>query len=158
VLGGTHKQQLVGVNLAEAGVMLKTTCPRCREAMELPDEKRGLPIRCPHCQAAFRAPEGENQAATGGGGGAADAVLVVATYVGFGGLLLTAALLAWRMYGGAVPIPTSALIGALVIPMAVIMASWYGKGRTSQPHLVWVSRVAAYLWLLALVALLTRIV
>ena len=141
--------------------MLHMTCPHCDRRIELPEERRGRPARCPECGGPFRAPLYDNEPATGvsrPGGGAADALVLAATIVAVAGLLATAAAVMVKRAGGRLPVPASALGGLVALPLAVIAASWFASRNTEKAALVWVSRAAAYLWLLGLLALLLNLV
>lgn len=41
--------------------MLKVTCPRCKESLEIPDKFAGKAVRCPACNRAIRVPEPPEQ-------------------------------------------------------------------------------------------------
>ena len=100
--------------------------------------------------------DGEEPPAYTRAGGLADMLLLGGTFVGMGGLIFTAIGLSMRWQGRELPVPDGSLVPAMMAPLVVIGVSWFAAGRTSMPVLVWASRIAAYLWLMALVALLLR--
>jgi len=140
--------------------MFQMTCPHCRRKLDLDDDRRGRPTRCPHCGGAFRAPLYDDEPATGArrpGRTGADALAVAATLVAVAGCLMTGAALLVRLAGGTLPVGIAALRVSVIVPIAVVAVSWLVARKARSPHFVLASRFAAYLWILGLLILMLRL-
>lgn len=136
--------------------MLQMTCPFCRREIELDDDRRGRPARCPACGKPFRAPLEDHDVAMSARprGGTADAVALAATVVAAAGLLLTLAGILLRASGGTLPVAPEVLRIAVIVPLGLVAVSWYAGSRGGGPMLIMASRITAYLWILALLILM----
>lgn len=147
--------------------MLEMTCPHCNRSVELDDDRRGRPARCPMCGGAFRAPLADNEPAVGArpkGGTVADVAVIVAAVVAVAGTLLTAAGILVRTTGGTLPVSRTVLMVCLALPFAVIVVSWLvvlpccAGAKAENMLAVLVARFAGYLWLLGLAVLILKMV
>jgi hypothetical protein len=129
-------------------------CPHCGKEVTLDDERRGRPVRCPECDQGFRAPlqDMEEGFAPVAVSSADKIMLAMAVLCGLGLLLVLAAMLAHQQ-GYEIPTSRELLVIMLIVPFASIGVSWWGLRRTRRVWLVWVSRLLAYVLILAMVLL-----
>jgi hypothetical protein len=147
---------------SEKGVtMLQITCPYCEKDIELPDERRGQPARCPLCEGMFRAPLADHEPATGvrrRGGAWADAVVIAGAAIAVVGMLATAGLVLLQVQGGSMPVSTGVLRALVFVPITIIAASWALRNRIENVLFFHAARFAGYLWILCLMVLLLKMI
>ena len=141
--------------------MTNTTCPHCNRRLEVEEERRGRPARCPHCGRGFRVPAEDSagdRAAEVAGAGLARGLALAGMLVSLSGLVLTVGLLAMDWSGNPIAVPREVLMAMAMVPLASIGIGFYTAAKLGGgSRLVLGSRVAGYLWLLAIIYLLTRV-
>jgi len=134
--------------------MLSMTCPHCQRRIELDDDRRGQPARCPRCAGIFRAPLEDHQPATAAGrGGWACSLLIGAALLSFVGFLAAAGVIFVRLQSGQLLVEPLWVNLCFALPIAGIALTWLLARQVDGRSLVFVTRLAAYLWLLALLIL-----
>jgi hypothetical protein len=134
--------------------MLSITCPHCQRRIELDDDLRGKPARCPRCAGIFRAPLEDGQPATATGrGGWARSVLIGSALLSFVGFLGTAGAILVRLHSGELFVEPLWVDLCFTLPIVSVALTWLLARQVDGRSLVFVTRLAAYLWLLCLLIL-----
>ena len=110
---------------------MKAICPHCNEQVTLDDERRGRPVRCPECDAGFRAPlQDDAEGLAPASVTIADKLMLgAAIFCGLGVLVTLAATLANRM-GQTFTLPQGLppLI-LLILPFIAVAISKIGRAH-----------------------------
>ncbi len=135
---------------------MQARCPHCRQIVQLDEDRRGRPVRCPSCQAGFRAPlqDLEEGLAPAPGATRADQLLLASAVLSGIGLLLTLVAIAMHHSSGVLPVPSELIISLLLLPVLPIALSWWANRKSERMWLVVVTRMLAYLWLVGMAVLL----
>lgn len=144
--------------------MFVTECPRCHEKVELEDHRHGRAVRCPQCDAAFRAPPPDEpgrpewpqskQADSPWG----DTVATLGTLIAVLGLLATLGGIWLHRAGQPLPLDLAALAWLIALPVFVVLASWIAAARCRRRGLILACRMTGYLWLMAMIYLAVQMV